>query len=82
MLKAECYFALHRMTNVEKLKTTIISFEGEALVWFKYENRRRQFLNWVEIRSQMICRFRPSPESSMYEEFLSIKQEGSVREYK
>lgn len=39
MLKVEHYFALHRMTNVEKLKTTNISFEGKALVWFKYENR-------------------------------------------
>ena len=39
VLKAERYFGLHRMTNAEKLKTTNISFEGEALVWFKYENR-------------------------------------------
>lgn len=41
----------------------------------------RQFLNWGELRSQMIFRFCPSPELSMYEEFLPIKQKRSVREY-
>ncbi|KAL9429190.1 hypothetical protein AB3S75_031074 [Citrus x aurantiifolia] len=45
ILKAERYFVLHRMTNTKKLETITISFEGEALIWFGWENQRRPFLN-------------------------------------
>lgn len=57
ILKAERYFALHRMTNTEKLETTIISFEGEALIWFGWENKKRPFLSWEELKSQLLLRF-------------------------
>ncbi|KAK9177148.1 hypothetical protein WN944_029167 [Citrus x changshan-huyou] len=70
------------MTNTEKLETTIINFEGEALIWFGWENKRRPFLSWEELKSQLLLRFRSLPNGSIYEEFLALRQSGSVREYR
>ncbi|KAH9656946.1 hypothetical protein KPL70_022865 [Citrus sinensis] len=70
ILKAKRYFTLHRMTNTDKLETTIISFEGEALIWFGWENKWRPFLSWEELKFQLLLRFRSLPNGSIYEEFL------------
>lgn len=34
IIKAKRYYAFHRMNNKEKLKMTVVSFEGDVLLWY------------------------------------------------
>lgn len=40
ILKAERYFTLNRLSQEEKIDVSFISFEGDALRWFQWENKR------------------------------------------
>ncbi|ESR37449.1 hypothetical protein CICLE_v10030074mg [Citrus x clementina] len=51
ILKAERYFSVNRLSNEEKLEAAIIAFEGDALLWYQWENRKRSMMVWEEIKN-------------------------------
>ena len=58
-----------------------ISLDSEALAWFQWEKGRRPIQNWLQLKSQLLDRFGHTQDGTMCEQFLSLKQEGSVRDY-
>ena len=40
LMKAENYFTFYRLNDEEKVEATVVSMEGEALVWYKLQNGR------------------------------------------
>lgn len=81
-MRAERYFNLHHLSNEEKLEVAIISFEGDALLWFQCENRRRAIARWEELRVLLLWQFRLEQTGSLHEQWLALKQEGDVLGYR
>ncbi|KAF4403121.1 hypothetical protein G4B88_027892 [Cannabis sativa] len=80
-----------RMEVIEGLVGTVQEDLGTAIeelekLWgsfdrFQWEHHRRSFMTWEDLKIQLIQRFRPLLVGFMYCEFLTLKQEGLVREY-
>lgn len=81
LFRAERYFHIHRLTDTEKMTVAVISFEGDALSWYRWETREEDFANWYDLKIRLFVRFRPSQEGSLCARFLAIRQEGTIMEY-
>ena len=57
-MKAERYFALNRFSNEEKLEAAVVAFEGDALLWFQWENKKRKMVLWEELNILLLKQFR------------------------
>ncbi|XP_062085608.1 uncharacterized protein LOC133791705 [Humulus lupulus] len=80
--RIERYFLLTRMTEAMMLETAIVSLDGDALTWCQWENQRRPITSWATLRRLLILRFRAAPIGSLSEEFLSVTQQSTVKEYR
>ena len=65
----------------EKLATAIISLDREALAWFQWEESRRTIMSWGELKAHLLDRFGHTQEGTLCEQFLSLEEDGSVRDY-
>ncbi|GJS11151.1 copia protein [Tanacetum coccineum] len=74
-------YRAERFFDVQKVNASGESLEGPALVWFRWTDNRIPFRGWEELKRQLLHRFQPSQEGSLYEQSLNISQEGSAREY-
>ncbi|KAF4368442.1 hypothetical protein G4B88_028303 [Cannabis sativa] len=75
------YFSLQKLTNGEKLEAAVISFEGDALLRYQMENKRRPMNHWEEMKLLILRRFHSTHEGNLYDQFLGVKQESIVKEY-
>ncbi|KAJ9562283.1 hypothetical protein OSB04_007443 [Centaurea solstitialis] len=81
ILRAERYFSLNRLSQAEKIDVSFIAFEGAALKWFQWENRRHPISRWEDLRALILRQFRSTVTGTLCEQFLAVKQEGSVEEF-
>ena len=72
---------MNRLGEMEKLDDVVINLQGDALAWFQWANERRAIRNWPELKAMIQEQFRPTQEGSAYEQFLALRQIGSVDEY-
>lgn len=49
ILRAERYFTFYQLTGEEKLEAAVVGFEGDALIWYQWEHRRRPIRRWEYI---------------------------------
>ena len=82
ILKAERYFTVNRLSNDEKLEAAIIAFEGDAQLWYQWENKKRSMVVWEEMSALILKQFRVLQVGSLYEQWLAFTQDSSVREYR
>ena len=45
LLRVERFFDIHKYYDAEQIEAAIISFEGNALLWYQWENKRRAILS-------------------------------------
>ena len=81
-MKAEWYFTLHRLTNEEKLDAAAIGFEGDALLWYQWEHKKRPIVLWEEMKLLILKQFCSTQAGSLHEQFLALQQDGTVHDYK
>lgn len=81
LFRAEKYFEIHGLIDIEKVTVAVISFEGVTISWYRWESREHDFKSWDELKIRIFVRFRPTKEGSLCARFLSIRQEGTVAEY-
>lgn len=82
LLRAERYFSFYRLTNEEKLEAAVVGFDGDALLWYQWEHRRRPIRSWEDMRSLILQRFRPLHSGTLCEQWLAVKQIRSVAEFR
>lgn len=82
ILRAERYFTLNQLTNEEKIEAGIVAFEGDALLWYQWENKKRTIVLWEEMKILLLKQFRATQAGSLHEQWLALVQEGSVQEYR
>ncbi|XP_062088275.1 uncharacterized protein LOC133794862 [Humulus lupulus] len=80
IFRVERYFLLNRLSEAHMLEATIIGLEGDALSWFQWENQRRPITSWMTLKT-LLLRFRTVPVGSTTEEWLSVTQDSTVKEY-
>ncbi|KAJ9552222.1 hypothetical protein OSB04_016267 [Centaurea solstitialis] len=81
ILRAERYFDVNRLTQTEKIDVSFIAFEGTALEWFQWENRRHPITRWEDLRKLILRQFRSLATGALCEQFLAVKQDGSVEDF-
>ncbi|XP_074337653.1 uncharacterized protein LOC141674849 [Apium graveolens] len=82
ILRAERYFHFYRLGEEESLEAAVVSLDGDALLWFQWEDRRRPIRNWTELKSMLLRQFRPSSIGSLQEQWLHHQQQTDVVEYR
>lgn len=80
--EAETYFDMHSLTELEKVKVSICTFDPDTVDWFRYAHNRKAILTWPELKKRIFDRFRPSQEGNLMSRFLAIKQETTVAEFR
>nr|GEV22899.1 hypothetical protein [Tanacetum cinerariifolium] len=69
------------ITTEDRLRAAVLSLEGSALSWFRWINNREPFRSWEELKRRLLHRFQPSQNGNLLEQFFSISQQGTAREY-
>ncbi|GJW54349.1 ankyrin repeat-containing protein [Tanacetum coccineum] len=69
------------ITTGDRLRAAVLSLEGSALSWFRWINNREPFRSWEELKRRLLHRFQPSQNGNLLEQFFSISQQGTAREY-
>ncbi|KAI3714972.1 hypothetical protein L6452_21935 [Arctium lappa] len=80
--QVERYFSLNRLSQEEKIDVSFIAFEGDALKWFQWENKRHPITRWEDLKYLLFRQFRSLATGSLCEQFLAVKQEGSIDDYR
>ncbi|PWA86439.1 Ankyrin repeat-containing protein [Artemisia annua] len=80
--QAERFFEVQGLiTTGERLRAAVLSLEGSALSWFRWTNNREPFISWEELKRRLLHRFQSSQDGNLHEQFFSISQQGTAREY-
>ncbi|XP_063950102.1 uncharacterized protein LOC135152878, partial [Daucus carota subsp. sativus] len=82
ILRAERYHQFYRLSEEDKLEAAIVALEGDALLWFQWENRWRPIQNWEEMKTMVRRQFRSTATGTLQEQWLAHKQTGSVGDYR
>ena len=72
------------MTEEEKIEVAVISFEGEAFMWYQYEEKRSPLTDCQETKALILKYFQPGEEGNMFEQWMvvAVQQKRSVAEYR
>lgn len=81
ILRSERYFNFYKLSEGDKLEAAIVALEGDALLWFQWEHRRRPITRWDELKSLLLRQFRPIYAGTLYQQWLALVQTGTVHEY-
>lgn len=81
LFRVERYLHIHKLTEFEKMTVSTISFEGLALNFYRSQEERENFVDWVNMKERLLVRFRSVREESMYVRFLQIQQKTTIEEY-
>ena len=50
-----------------------MAFEGDALLWFQWENKKRTMVLWEEMKILLLKQFRPINTGSLYEQWIALE---------
>lgn len=82
ILRAERYFHFYRLGDEEALEAAVVSLDGDALLWYQWENGRRPIRNWAELKGMLFRQFRPVSAGSLQEQWLHHQQTVGVVDYR
>lgn len=82
IMRAERYFSFYRLPEDEKLEAAVVSLEGDALLLYQWEHKRRPLRRWEEMKSLILRQFRPTATGSLHEQWLNHFQGSSVSDYR
>ena len=82
IFRADRYFATYGLTEEEKLVVAAMSLDGDALSWYQWTNSREVFRSWENLKRRLLLRFLPTQEGSLCEQFLAVRQQGTVAAYR
>ena len=72
---------MYGLTEEEKLVAAAMSLDGDALSWYQWTDSREVFGSWENLKRRLLLRFRPTQERSLCEQFLAVRQQGTVAAY-
>lgn len=81
VLRVEQYFELGEFSEERKLRVVRMCFDGEALMWYRWERDRNPFVSWDQMKYRVLEQISTNHETTARERLMTLKQEGTVREY-
>lgn len=82
ILRAERFFNFYGLTEEEKVEATVVALEGQALLWFQWEHRRRPIDRWDQIKALLRRQFHSQATGTLQEQWLAHRQGGTVTDYR
>lgn len=82
ILRVERYFAFYFRTKVEMLEAVAVALEGDALRWYRWEQKCRPIRLWADLKAFVLRQFRPENGGSLYEQWLATTQLTDVNGYR
>ncbi|CAH9084460.1 unnamed protein product [Cuscuta epithymum] len=82
LVRMERYFRLNHITEDDKLEVSVVAMEDRALNWFQWWEHQTEEKNWESLKESVIRRFQPDLLQNPYGPMLSLKQTGTVRDYR
>lgn len=82
IVRVERYFRLNEVLDEDKLNAVVLALEDRALNWYQWWEEQATALTWEEFKKAVIGRFQPGLVQNPLGPLLSIKQTGSVMEYR
>ncbi|CAH9115813.1 unnamed protein product [Cuscuta epithymum] len=82
IVRMERYFRLNNINEEEQVEAAVVAMEGRAInwfIWWEHQNERR---TWENLKTSIVRRFQPDLIQNPYGPMLSLKQTGTVRDYR
>ena len=76
------YFGINGVDDIDKLELVLVALEGEALVWFQWWEDKVPCPTWREFKEDLVKRFQLEVAQNPMEPILSVRQTGSVCQYR
>ena len=80
--RVEWYFELEGVGDHEKIQAAKIAMEGKALTWYQWWGFCAWNSTWEDLKLAIIRRFEPSILQNPGESLPSLRQTGTVEEYR
>lgn len=80
--RLERYLQLKSIFEEERLQAVMVAMEGKAIKCFQRWESCEPNPTWEGFKTAVIQRFQPSQMQNQYEVLLSLKQTGSIEEFK
>ncbi|XP_058755088.1 uncharacterized protein LOC131628242 [Vicia villosa] len=82
LVKIERYFLLNEVRTKDKLDVAMMAMEDRALNWYQWWEEQTSLKTWEEFKIAVMRRFQPGLLHNPLGPLLSLKQKGSVGEYR
>ncbi|KAK1581592.1 hypothetical protein Q3G72_007202 [Acer saccharum] len=82
LFRAERYFEINRIPEIDRVIAASICLEGRALSWFQWMETQARFASWREFRLTLLQRFGGGLIGDPTKKLLVVKQESSVAEFR
>ncbi|CAH9138661.1 unnamed protein product, partial [Cuscuta epithymum] len=82
VIRMERYFRLNNIDEEEMVEASMVAMEDKALNWFHVWESQTEVTDWETLKKSVIRRFQPELIQNPYDPMLSLKQIGSVQEYR
>ncbi len=80
--RASQFFDYYSITDVQRFTISSFHMEGKALIWFQELRKSSSLTTWIEFLNALRIRFGRGSYDDPMESLVSLKQTGSVEEYK
>lgn len=82
LVRVERYFRLNAIREGEKVDAIILAMEGRALNWYQWWEEQTSDMSWAEFKRAVLRRFQPGLVQNPLGPLLSIRQTGTVMQYR
>ncbi|PNX56649.1 hypothetical protein L195_g058311, partial [Trifolium pratense] len=82
LVRIERYFRLNGVRTQDKVDAVILAMEDKALNWFQWWEEQTLLRTWEEFKQAVIRRFQPGLIQNPLGPLLSLRQKGTVMEYR
>ncbi|XP_058761532.1 uncharacterized protein LOC131634920 [Vicia villosa] len=82
VIEVERYFQLNEVRTKDKLDVAMLAMEERALHWYQWWEEQTPLRTWDEFKLAVMRRFQPGLLHNPLGPLLSLKQKGSVGEYR
>ncbi|GKC21642.1 ankyrin repeat-containing protein [Tanacetum coccineum] len=79
--RMERFFKIQGVEALEQLQVAELCLEGEALSWYCWSEGRSPFRSWEGLKRRLLNRFQQTQQGNLFEQFLTITQDGTARAY-
>ncbi|KAH7516502.1 hypothetical protein FEM48_Zijuj10G0141800 [Ziziphus jujuba var. spinosa] len=75
------FFALHEITEANKVTLASFYLEGDTQLWFQMLEQEIMYVTWEELKNGLFTRFGSNQFEDQFGELIKLRQTGTVLDY-